>query len=101
MRLRRSLERTDEIAPAMSLSSSGKPPSGSYTLKPMPMTAQSRPPDSMSIEASVSMPQVFLPRTNTSFTHLMEGFSSVHSSMARQAATAAAVVILRASWAGS
>ena len=48
-------------APAIERISSGKPPSGSAMLMPMPSTAQFSPPFSKSIEASVRMPQIFLP----------------------------------------
>ena len=70
----------------------GKPEAGTRTFTPMPSTACSKRPDSMSTTPSVRMPATLRPRQKMSFTHLMRASSPVTASMACAHATAAAQV---------
>lgn len=67
----------------------------------MPTMAYCRPPVSRSSAPSVRMPQTFLPRQNTSLTHLISAGTPAQSSMAKATAAAAQVVSKRASFAES
>ncbi|MPN39421.1 hypothetical protein SDC9_186949 [bioreactor metagenome] len=80
---------TDE---AIEDNSSGNPLSGMVIFTPIPTTAKSNPPLSSDIEASVSIPQIFLPSIQISLTHLICVSRPDSCSTAPATATAAAVV---------